>query len=476
MNRKAIGNILIVVVLIAVMVGLNLLFYVDKREETESESRAERSTYSGRNYGLLGYYTLLEESNFPVARWRSPYTELEKTSDVRALFIITPSPGESPNKEELKALAQWVWTGGTVIVIDRDIQVQFGDQLISTIALPPPALFKDHSLELAKNEPGKVFPWQPVAYFQGVDRIAISEFASALTWVKRPIQKETPKPLFPPPPKPRPPTEERKAPPTDDDDAEAPDEEIPNQDDFKKLGEHEEGVLTTFVPYAGMDKSTIFGSLHYGAGEVLFLTDPYVFANNGLTQADNAALGLNLAEVVLNRKHSKGGVKGRLLFDEYHHGYREGMPTYTTVTGYFRGTVVPWVFWQLVLVTLLVLYTYGRRFARPLPLKRLNRASTLEFVSAMAQIQSVAESYDLAIENLYGRFHRGLCRYGGVPTTMPLERLAAAVGRRAKRNPEEIHVLLRRCQDILNGKSTSEKEMLQLAKQMRDLEHKLGLI
>ncbi|MBX7219318.1 MAG: DUF4350 domain-containing protein [Blastocatellia bacterium] len=486
MDRKALGNILIVIAVIAVMVGLNLVFYVDKREDTETEDRAERSTYSGRTFGWLGYYTLLEESNYPVSRWRQPYTELEKHSNIKALFIVAPPPHLNPSKEETKALLSWVEKGGTAIIVDRSIGMTWGKTWVATAALPPPKTFQDNSLLLSKTKPEEITPWQPAGYFQKVDKVAISDRAAGLVWYPARDEKTGVSAK----------TGQKNKPthkPDDFEDEERPEPDANLEEDEDSFFDPQSTADTplpvnpesansavnwhpTMLPLAGRDEAPVFASLVHGKGTVLFLADEYILANNGIRQADNVVFGLNLADVVIAGKDAPASDGPRLLFDEYHHGYRDGQgATYVGLSNYFQGTLVPLAFWQLAAIGLVVVYTFGRRFARPIPVKRKGRASTLEYVSAMAQIQQVAESYDLAIENVYTRFRRALCRYGGVPTNTNAEKLAVAVARRARLNPDEIRLVVRRSEEILNGKSTSEAEMVQLARKMRDLEHKLGI-
>src|SRR6185295_6672000 len=48
----------------------------------------------------------------------------------------------------------------------------------------------------------------------------------------------------------------------------------------------------------------------YGAGRITLLGDPYIIANNGISQKDNLKLGINIAT----------SVDGLVAFDEYHQG------------------------------------------------------------------------------------------------------------------------------------------------------------
>src|SRR4029077_20888496 len=145
-------------------------------------------------------------------------------------------------------------------------------------------------------------------------------------------------------------------------------------------------------------------------------------------------------------------------FDEYHHGYG-ARTTGQGLMSYFRGTPVPWMMAQTALVVALVVYTNGRRFARPVPLKRERRTTNLEFVSSMANITRLARATDLAMKNIYGEFRKRLCRFGGVPAKVENEKLAAAVARRAKLDERELVTLLNRCEGVSQGDHVSEPEL-----------------
>src|SRR5258708_5484262 len=143
--------------------------------------------------------------------------------------------------------------------------------------------------------------------------------------------------------------------------------------------------------------------------------------------------------------------------------------------GYFSGTRVLWMLGQLGLLTLVVVYTRGRRFARALPLKEEDRASSLEFVGSMAHLQSLASASDLAIENIYGRFRQRLCRYAGVPTNATPHQLAEAAGRRGKVPEGILHKTLLRCEEILTGSAVSDVELLSITTRIRQWQNDLRL-
>ncbi len=221
--------------------------------------------------------------------------------------------------------------------------------------------------------------------------------------------------------------------------------------------------------HAGGRSGAVLAETKLGKGRVVFLADPYVVANNGIAKADNLTLALNLFEE---------RPAGDIAFDEYHHGYgvlsRLGGAS-GGVLGYFNGTPIPWMVRQLGLILILLVFSKGRRFGRPLPPRRERRTTNLEFVSSMATITRLARATDLAMQNIYTEFRRRLCQYAGVPSKIASASLAEAAARRARTDVVELKTLLRKCEAVAAGSPASDAEMLKLVSRVRDVESSLKL-
>jgi uncharacterized protein DUF4350 len=216
--------------------------------------------------------------------------------------------------------------------------------------------------------------------------------------------------------------------------------------------------------HIGDDQGALLADVKVKEGRVVALTDPFIVANNGIRQADNVTLALNLfAE----------RPAGKIAFDEYHHGYGANTPS-GGMLAYFRGTPVPWIFAQAALIAAVVVYTYGRRFARPVPLRRERRTTNLEFVSSMANISRLARASDLAMQNVYLEFRKRLCRASALPLKTENSKLAAAAARRAKVDEHELASLLNRCEAVARGEQADDAELLKLVTRMREIESQVG--
>jgi hypothetical protein len=218
------------------------------------------------------------------------------------------------------------------------------------------------------------------------------------------------------------------------------------------------------IYHLGNENGAVLADASVGSGRVILLSDPYVVANNGISQADNVLLALNLFRVRPD---------GVIAFDEYHHGY--GRTEQGGIISYFRGTPVPWMMAQGCLIAALAVYTYGRRFARPLPLRRERRTTNLEFVSSMASIIRLARATDLAMRNVYMEFRKRLCRYSGLPSNAQTSKLAQAVARKAGLEQAELGRLLDRCEKVALGEEVSDAELLSLTTRIRNIESQLRI-
>ena len=163
---------------------------------------------------------------------------------------------------------------------------------------------------------------------------------------------------------------------------------------------------------------------------------------------------------------------GRIAFDEFHQGYGA---TENSVFAYFRGTPILWMFAQGALVVLALVWTRGRRFARPLPAPRADRRSKLEFVASMAELQQRAKAHDLALENIYSRVRRVLVRRAGLNQNSQRAQIAARVVSRSKLDEKQLESLMRSCEDTINGAPTNARETLRLVRGLREIEARLGL-
>jgi hypothetical protein len=393
--KKSGKAILLVGALFVVLAVLNFFFFAGDRQTQENEANGNRSTFAPTPFGTSAYYSLLEESGYPVTRLVKPYTSLKDSGDVGTLVIISLPAASNPDADEISALNKWIQAGGFLIIIDREIELEF------------PGNVQVHTTSAYISSP--VRPVQPTSLAKGVRRLSVSNPSSYVTV----------------------------------------------------------GGNSAVVDFAD-NLGAVVADTKVGNGRVMFITEPHIVANNGIEEDDNLALALNILE---DRPSAK-----KIAFDEYHHGYGTGgFFGNNSLLGYFKGTPVPWIMAQCVLISLLLIYTRGRRFARPIPLKVERRTTNLEFVSSMATIARLARASGLAMENIYSEFRRRLCHYAGVGRDIDSPRLAREVASRSRINERDLRDVMARSERIIRGGRASDSELLNLVTRIRDIESDLKL-
>jgi hypothetical protein len=297
---------------------------------------------------------------------------------------------------------------------------------------------------------------QPTELMRGVSEVALSQFASRMAFYADVAE--------PPPPKPASTgnaaaVEEPEATPPPASPSPSP---LVARTDVLEEEVVAPGTLFAPVVHLGDGDGAVLAEFHYGEGRVIFLSDPFVIANNGISRGANLTLALNLARAL---GAGENNAPRRIFFDEYHHGYRkESNP----LVNYFRGTPMPWLLLQGALLGVLLLHTYGRRFARPLPLPQVDRHSPLEFVGSMANLQQAAEARDLAIENIYPRFKTQLCRRLGLSSRAQIaEILECLQTRRIEIREEELRQALTLSESALKGETIDDARLVQAVRIMR---------
>jgi hypothetical protein len=436
--RRYFGATITIIVVIFALIAMSIAGNINFDRPIENEFTPNRSSYNSGPTGTRALYQLLEESGTPVARWRSRYSELQSEAKDSILVIIGPfSMGQKISDEDRFWLQNWLSAGGQALIISRSPIEQFPDPTIhakssgkSPIGNAPPEQYID--------EESDQLIAQPTELTREVHGLALSEFASRMSFHPKDVGKEK--------------------------EAETPDATGAVKEPAgpgaveDKIEQYSDSTLQAPIIHLGDKDGAALADFTFGEGRVIFLSDPFVIANNGITRGGNLTLAMNILR-------SMGAPDRRILFDEFHHGYyNEGNP----LVNYFRGTPAPWLLLQGFGLSLLILYTYGRRFARPLPLPQVDRHSPLEFVGSMANLQQAARARELALENIYPRFKASLCRRLGLSSRASREQIMLAA-RRRRFQVSEIELLqtLSDAERTLAGELIDDARLLTLVSRMR---------
>lgn len=452
--RKRIGILLTILLGLGILLAINAAAYVQEEQQDDSELAPNRSTYNSRGTGTRALYDFLSESGYKVMRWReAPDRLLAAGGEKVQTFVIVGRPRVAIDKEEAKALLLWVERGGRLVIIDRrpeeDLLPPSGDWRVTTEFLEYPNPFVDPAdpAEMTKDVKA-VSPVQPTRLTRGVESVMPSRFFSAIKIFATSKTQDT----------------------NEAEQGNAANETTDN--DESPSGHSAESELTdssssaTISPAPVIHLATSSAGLlidyPHGEGNIVLLADPFIAANGGIGLKDNLQLTINLL----------ASSDGLIAFDEFHQGRGA---THNAFASYFAGTPVLAIFGQLVLIIILILWTRGRRFARPLPLRQVDRRSSLEFVASMAELQQRAKAFDLAIENIYSRTRRVLARYAGLDYNSPRAEIAARVAARSTLDVHQLETLMRQSEEAINGGPISERQSVQLVKRLREVESALGL-
>ncbi|MEZ5345903.1 MAG: DUF4350 domain-containing protein [Pyrinomonadaceae bacterium] len=479
--------------LVTILIGLNAATYVQTEKEPDSELRPNRSTYNVGATGTRALYDLLAESGFRVTRWRDPVSKLGNfDANVVGTFVIVGKIRRDFTDEEMTILLDWVSSGGRLVVIDRDPPTE----LISTTAnysidvsggeTSMPQIEKDtllFSVDPADQnqmtaETKAARSTQPTVFTSGLNGVQSSKFASTINIKRLIVEEEDENSDDTIPEEQTVETEDNTAPLSTRPLERAPDSNE-NSSEISpttastpppsEISEDEPPAssfynsMTAPVIHLANDKKSLLADFPFGSGQIVFLTDPYIFANGGIRLADNVQLAVNVL----------GARYGVIAFDEFHQGYSNNE---NMILAYFSGTPVAAIFLQIIVIIAFIMFSRSRRFARPLPPNEPNRLSKLEYVSAMAQLQQRTKAYDLALENIYSDFRRRVSRMVGVDNhTTSRRALSKLIAERTKYESAEIEDLLFKCEDISVGEPTNKREIVKLSGKIREIEAALGL-
>ena len=430
--RQRFTIILTFAVIIGLLVLLNLLTYVKQEEPGDLEISPNRSTYHSGPTGTRAFHDFLSESGYKVIRWReTPERMLSNSGMMVSTFVVIGTTQLPFSDDEADALSKWVGLGGRLVVIDREVDSMLVPKskgwAVSSRVLKMPGLDVNPADASQMTKDVTAFESvQPTFLTQGIQAVMPSSFASRIQ-------------------------------------IRAPEKEDSEEPDFgNEMAEKYSSGSPAPIVHLGDKNGALLVDYAYGLGRIIVLSDPYIVSNGGIKLNDNLQLAINLV----------GGRDNVIAFDEYHQG--RGISR-NALASYFAGTPVLALGAQILLLVLLILWTNGRRFGRPLPLPHVDRRSSLEFVASMAELQERSKAFDLAIENIYTRLRRVLARHAGLDYNSPRSEIAARIASRSTIDQRKLETLMRQCEDAINGGPINWRQSIDLVRRLREVEKDLGL-
>ncbi|PYS86987.1 MAG: hypothetical protein DMF70_01410 [Acidobacteria bacterium] len=462
--RQRLAIVITVLVVLVILIGLNAASYVKVEQPPDSEQSPDRSTFNSGATGTRALYDLLQEAGYQVARWREPPSALLRVNGPKpGTLVVVGRTLVRFTKSEREDVLRWVENGGRLVLIDRNPDpglLPASDVWTVATLTPnyPSSELDPTNLEQMTAGVKPLTPSQPTAFARQVETVLPSRFAAVIMVLPSKIPPDKTKPGDHPSDKNNSHGGSTGESAEDSEDSAAPPTlTVSDQPEKPKVV-----VSPAPVVHFEGERGALLVDYPHGQGRIVLLSDPFVVANNGVSRADNLQLAINVV----------AGYGGLVAFDEFHQGHAA---THNALIQYFQGTPVMGLCGQLALIGLAIVWSRGRRFARPLPLPQIDRRSSLEFVASMAELQQRAKAHDLALENIYGRVRRSLVRHAGLNNSSPRAEIAARVAARSGLSRPELESLMRKCEETINGAPTNGKETLRLVKRLRQIESRLGL-
>ncbi|OLE54750.1 MAG: hypothetical protein AUG51_06490 [Acidobacteria bacterium 13_1_20CM_3_53_8] len=452
--RQRFAVILTIALVLGLLIVLNAASYMQQERARDSEYAPDRSTYNSGATGTRALFDYLGETGNKVVRWRESTASLLSGRTRPQTFVVIGETQVPFERTDAENLLKWVNAGGRLVLIDRRPDVHLlpaSDNWRVTTALvnyPAP--------DVQTRDVESVSPSRFAALIKVFESGEADQGGEGQKQGANPANEDTT---------------------TDDEEPRPPRRgqspiivEEPPRGVGPSGGVEEaqppilpENVLSPApVVQLADSRGALMIDYPHGRGRIILLSDPFIVANGGISQADNLQLAVNAIV----------GAGGLIAFDEYHQG-RGATQNY--VIAYFKGTPVIAMVGQLALIVLAVLWTSGRRFGRALPLPVVDRRSSLEYVASMAELQERARAYDLAVENVYTRTRRVLMRYAGVEYNTTRSEIAARVAERSGIDRQRIETLMHDCEDAINGAPIDARRAVDLVARLRRLERRLGL-
>lgn len=426
--------VLVVVVFAgALLVMLNLASYTQKPTEADTEESPNRSSYNSAGTGTNAFYSLLNETNRKVTRWQTDTAALRSAGAKKpSVFIVIGETKRQYTEAEAADLFEWVADGGRLVIFDRHIpEVLERNYDGWTVSM------KESSADPLRADPTDaasmigttkaIKPSMPSVFAGDVNAVQLSKFASDIV-LDRSL------------------SEYGSASASD------PDYSADNSA-YERSG--------PIVHFSGDGRRAVVEA-RYGSGRVVFVSDPFIVSNGGISSADNAQLAINIVNT-----------DGIIAFDEYHQGFGTNTNRFFQ---FFAGTPLVAIFAQLMLLTGIVFYTKSRRFARPRNEPEPDRRARLEYISAIAELQRRAQAYDLAMENIYRDLRiRAAKQLGCDPTQIKTEQLSTLIAERIGAERSSIFRLLDHCESVMYGEPIGKADFVKVVGELRDIELRLGI-
>lgn len=209
--------------------------------------------------------------------------------------------------------------------------------------------------------------------------------------------------------------------------------------------------------YADKEIGAVAVTYAIGKGQVIWLGGSVPLTNAGVQRTNNLEFLTNVM----------GAPPGRILWDEYFHGYGKSL------TDYIARTPVPWGLAQAGLVFLVALFAFSRRSGPVRPLVEPTRLSPLEFIDTLGGLYQSAHAAQAAVDVAYRRFRFIVMKRSGLAANATDEQIASVAARAVGVSENEILQTLQRCRDASLEFEMKDDDARELVKKLHEYGRKL---
>jgi len=232
---------------------------------------------------------------------------------------------------------------------------------------------------------------------------------------------------------------------------------------------HAEGLWRAVSPsqlalYGNPDHPAVV-SWSLGAGRVLWWAGPDPLTNAGIARQQNLNLFLDAVTAPLG----SSGERPAIYWDEYYHGER------ASLWGYVQNTPVAWGIVQILILSAILFFTFGRRAGPLVSPFTEPRLWPLEFVDTLGSLYERAGAAPAAVGVVYRHFRSALSRRLRIPLTASETALAQAVEANLGWNASTLAHTLRAAAAAGETGKLRPAEALAMIQELEYYEDKLGL-
>ena len=219
-------------------------------------------------------------------------------------------------------------------------------------------------------------------------------------------------------------------------------------------------------PLYGDPRNPVVVTWRLEKGRILWWAGPTPLTNWGITRPGNLEFFLDCIGAA---RPNAPPNRTTVLWDEYFHGYRGSLWTY------FEETPVPWAIFQLALVALFVLFTFGRRSGPLYAPVAVSRLSPLEFVDTLGDLYARAKAGPAAVRVAYQRFRSQITRRLALPASISNLQLDAAVRERLGWKQPGLFDTLQRAEKAAQASELNSADALTIVQALEHYELLFGL-